>query len=60
MAMWFGAHCNQEVRFSSAVKCQKGRGCLLKDEIIFIIVIVEMFLIFYFGKMMKLQQIYFC
>jgi len=24
MAKWFGAHCNQEVCFSSAVKCEKG------------------------------------
>jgi len=24
MANWFGAHDNQEVRFSSAVKCEKG------------------------------------
>jgi len=24
MAKWFGAQCNQEVRFSSAVKCKKG------------------------------------
>jgi len=24
MAKWLGAHFNQEVRFSSAVKCKKG------------------------------------
>jgi len=23
MAKWFGAHCNQEVRLSSEVKCKK-------------------------------------
>jgi len=26
MAKWFGAHYNQEVRFSSAVKCNKNKG----------------------------------
>jgi len=28
MAKWFGAHYNQEVRFSSAVKCKKGSQVL--------------------------------
>jgi len=39
MAKWFGAHYNQEVRFSSVVKCKKGPHVpsLIKDEIIIII-----------------------
>jgi len=40
--LWFGAHYNQEVRFSSAVKSKKGLRswlrCLIKDEIIIIII----------------------
>jgi len=28
MAKWFGTHYNQEVRFSSAVKCKKGTQVL--------------------------------
>jgi len=28
MAKWFGAYCDQEVRFSSAVKCKKGHQVL--------------------------------
>jgi len=40
MAKWFGAHYNQEARFSSAVKCKKGPQvrCLIKDEIIIIVI----------------------
>jgi len=45
MAKWFGAHYNQEVRFSSAVKCKKGpqvlTSLLTKDEIIIIIIIIH-------------------
>jgi len=43
--MWFGAHYNQEVRFSSAVKCKKGPQVLtwlLKDEIIIIKIIIKL------------------
>jgi len=41
MAKWFGAHYNQEVRFSLPVKCKKGHQVftsrsLIKDEIIII------------------------
>jgi len=32
MASWFGAHYNQEVGFSSAVKCKKGPFLHLTDE----------------------------
>jgi len=43
MAKWFRAQYNQEVRFSSAVKCKKGPRsglrCLIKDKIIIIIVL---------------------
>jgi len=41
-AKWFGAHYNQEVRFSSAISVRKETRsqlrCLTKDEIIFIII----------------------
>jgi len=39
MIKWFGAHYNQEVRLRSAVKCKKRPRCLIKDEIIIIIVV---------------------
>jgi len=42
MAKWFGAYYNQEVRFSTAVKCKKGAWVLtslliIKDEILIFI-----------------------
>jgi len=42
MAKWFGTHYNLEVRFSRAVKCNKGPyvlHCLIKEKIIIIIII---------------------
>jgi len=42
MAKWFGAYCDQEVRFSSAVKCKKGPQVLtslLNQEEINIIIL---------------------
>jgi len=42
MAKLFGAHYNQDVRFSSAVRCKKGPQvrCLIKEDIIIIIIII--------------------
>jgi len=46
MAKWFGAHYNQEVRFSSAqLNVRKDPiRCLIKDEIVIIITITTVLL----------------